>query len=44
MRMFEIFQEVQRISGGSVAVTSIAVKEKPLIAPYQVKLIDPYDG
>ncbi|CAF0807670.1 unnamed protein product [Rotaria sp. Silwood1] len=36
--------EVQRISGGVIAASSIAVKEKPLIAPHQVKLIDPYDG
>lgn len=42
--MFGILKEIQRISGGTVAATSIAVKEKPLIAPYQVKLIDPYDG
>ncbi|CAF0732792.1 unnamed protein product [Adineta steineri] len=36
--------EVQRISGGVIAASTIAVKEKPLIAPYQIKLIDPYDG
>ncbi len=39
-----IYQEIQRISGGAIAATSIAVKEKPLIAPHQIKLIDPYDG
>ncbi|CAF1552502.1 unnamed protein product [Adineta ricciae] len=36
--------EIQRVSGGAITSTSIAAKEKPLIAPYQVKLIDPYDG
>jgi hypothetical protein len=39
-----ILKEIQRISGGVIAASSIAVKEKPLIVPYQVKLIDPYDG
>ncbi|CAF3948956.1 unnamed protein product [Rotaria magnacalcarata] len=36
--------EIQRINGGAIAATSISVKEKPLIAPHQVRLIDPYDG
>lgn len=39
-----IFKEIQRVGGGAIASTSVAVKEKPLIAPYQVKLIDPFDG
>ncbi|CAF3350450.1 unnamed protein product [Rotaria socialis] len=36
--------EIQRINGGAIAATSIAAKEKPLIVPHQVRLIDPYDG
>lgn len=36
--------ELQRITSGAIGSSSIAMKEKPLIAPHQVRLIDPFDG
>ncbi|CAF0902647.1 unnamed protein product [Didymodactylos carnosus] len=42
--VFGLNTELTRIGGNRPGTTTIVVKEKPLIAPYQVKLIDPFDG